>query len=387
MIPTSMNSIDPRTAIVLISTMSGLMALVLYALKRSYPSSIQGLDQWSRAMFIVVLGGAFAASRGKLPEVFTTAVPNFLLCWGVYGQYAGSQRFFGERPRPLPWLAFIVAVVFATMWFTWGSPNYAMRLRMITLVLGTVFGLHAWLIYRQGSLTFGRALAVGVLGFITLIQAARLITTFVFPMGNDILDPAPQHVIFIASFSISILLFSISAVLMAGDRLRTELEYLATRDSLTNALTRRYMDEACAHELARSHRNDKPLALLMMDLDHFKRVNDAHGHQAGDTVLVDFVKTVRTLLRSKDLLGRFGGEEFVVLLPETPLSDALVVAERIRAACDRPPDSRKIGCTVSIGVTTNTASSDTVDTMLARADAALYRAKAEGRNRVVVDQA
>jgi diguanylate cyclase (GGDEF)-like protein len=379
-----MNSIDPRTAIVLVSTMSGLMALVLYALKRSYPPSIQGLDQWSRAMLIVVVGGAFAASRGKLPELFTTAVPNFLLCWGVYGLYAGSQRFFGGHPRPLPWLAFISGVILATMWFTWGSPNYAVRLRMITVVFGLLFGLHAWLIYRQGALTFARTLAIGVLTFITLIQVARLITTFVFPMGNDILDPTPQHVIFIASFSFSILLLSISAVLMAGDSLRTELEHLATRDSLTNALTRRYMDEACAHELARSRRNDKPLALLMMDLDHFKRVNDTHGHQAGDTVLVDFAKTVRTLLRSKDFLGRFGGEEFVVLLPETPSSEALVVAERIRAACANPPDATQIACTVSIGITTNTDNSDTLDTLMARADAALYRAKAEGRNRVVV---
>lgn len=384
MIHTSMNAIDPRTAIVLISIMSGLMALVLYALKRSYPPSIHGLDQWSWAMFLVVLGGAFAASRGKLPEVFTTAVPNFLLCWGVYSQYAGSQRFFNVHPRPRPWLAFIGTVVFATMWFTWVSPNYAMRLRMITVVMGTVFGLHAWLIFRQGHFTFGRILAIGVLAFITLVQAARLITTFVFPMGNDILDPTPQHAIFIASFSISILLFSISAVLMAGDRLRAELELLATRDSLTNALTRRYIDEACAHELACSHRNDKPLVLLMMDLDHFKRVNDTHGHQAGDRVLVDFVKSVRTLLRSQDLLGRFGGEEFVVLLPETGLSDALIVAERIRAACDKPADSTQIGCTVSIGVSTNAASGDSVDTLLARADLALYQAKAEGRNRVVI---
>lgn len=379
-----MDTIDPRTTIVLISTMSGLMALVLYALKRSYPPSIRGLGQWSKALLFIVVGGAFAASRGKLPELFTTAVPNFLLCWGVYRLYSGSQSFFGVPPRPRPWLAFIGGVVLVTMWFTWGSPNYPVRLRMVTVVFGTLFGLHAWLIYRQGTLTFARILAIGTLAFITLIQVARLITTFVFPMGSDVLDPTPQHVIFIVSFSFSILLLSISTVLMAGDSLRVELEYLATRDSLTNALTRRYIDEACAHELARSRRNDKPLALLMMDLDHFKRVNDTHGHQAGDTVLVDFVKTVRALLRSKDLLGRFGGEEFVVLLPETPLDDAMVVAERIRAACANSPDSTKIACTVSIGVTTNLADRDTVDTLMARADAALYQAKAEGRNRVVI---
>lgn len=376
-----MNVIDPRTALVLISAMSALMALVLYALKRSYPPSIQGLGHWAQALLIVVFGGILAAARGTLPEAFTTALPNFLLTWGVYGMYAGTQRFHGVKPDTLRWLGAISAVVLATMWFTWGDPSYAARLRLITLLLAVIFARHAWFIVQQGVGTFSRRLTVGVLIYITVIQLVRLATTFFLPMGDTILSATPQHALFIASFSLSILLFSVGTVLMAGDRLRAELEQLATRDSLTNTLTRRYIDEACCIELERSNRSGQPLALLMMDLDHFKAINDTHGHQVGDRVLVEFAAKVQSRLRNKDLLGRFGGEEFVLLLPNTPREAALQVAERIRAAC--VPHENEVGCTVSIGVTLSQPQQDSLDKMLARADAALYEAKNTGRNRVV----
>ncbi len=138
------------------------------------------------------------------------------------------------------------------------------------------------------------------------------------------------------------------------------------------------MNEAVAQELERSRRQGRDLSLLAMDLDHFKSINDTYGHQAGDRVLIEFVADVKTLLRRHDQLGRFGGEEFVVLLPETNPDTALAIAERIRVMMA----TRKSGCTVSIGVTSRLNDSDTVDALLARADAAMYRAKSNGRNRV-----
>jgi diguanylate cyclase (GGDEF)-like protein len=122
------------------------------------------------------------------------------------------------------------------------------------------------------------------------------------------------------------------------------------------------------------------MALLIMDLDQFKAINDAHGHQRGDRVLIDFVAKANGLLRRADQMARFGGEEFVALLPETTLEEAQAVAERIRAASAQP--GKEPACTVSIGVTTNHTTGDNVDSLIARADAAMYRAKAKGRNRV-----
>ncbi|MCE1191306.1 MAG: GGDEF domain-containing protein [Acidovorax sp.] len=377
-----MNVIDPRTAIVLLSAMSALMALVLYALKRSYPASIGGLGSWAQALAVIVAGGILAASRGQLPEVFTTMVPNFLLGWGVYGLYAGSQRFHGVAPDSLRWLGIVGAVVLATAWFTWGDPDYAARLRLMVALMAVVFSLHAAFIIRRGLGSFSRGLVATVLVCIAAVQVVRLASTFVWPPGNTILDASALHAFFIATFSVSVLLFSVGAVLMAGDRLRAELEQLATRDSLTNTLTRRYMDEACAAELERSRRSGQPLAFLMMDLDHFKAVNDTHGHQVGDRVLVEFAAKVQRQLRKSDLLGRFGGEEFALVLPNTSREAALQVAERIRAAC--VPQAGEVGCTVSIGLTLGQPENDTLDKLLARADAALYQAKNTGRNRVAV---
>jgi len=180
-----------------------------------------------------------------------------------------------------------------------------------------------------------------------------------------------------------IIAITVGLLMLSAERLRSEFEQLATRDSLTGALARRVLIEACEQELARCRRHRRSMALLLMDIDHFKSVNDTHGHQMGDRVLVDFVSRVSALLRRPDLLARFGGEEFVVLLPETGLEEAEAVAGRILAriaetGAGLPP------VTVSIGLTVNRPDEAQLDTLLARADRALYKAKEAGRNRVAV---
>lgn len=377
-----MSDIDPRTVLLLTGIMGGLMSLVLYALKRNYPASIKGLGDWSAALLILFVGGVLVAGRGRLPNFVSVSVSSFLLWSGQYLAYVGSQRFFGAKPRVAPWLALITGVALVQVWFTLVEPSYHMRLVLTTVVTAVLSGVHAWLVFRQGSITFARGLAVGVLMLLLAAQLMRLVTSFSmdFPTNAAFLDTSPFQLIYITSFAFSVLLFSISAVLMATDRLRIELEHLANHDSLTNALTRRHMDDACRSELERCRRHGRSMALLIMDMDHFKAVNDSHGHQAGDQALISFVARVNALLRGPDQLGRFGGEEFVALLPDTSLEEALAVAERIREACTLA--GLAPACTVSIGVTTNRKDNDTMAKLLARADAALYRAKAAGRNRV-----
>lgn len=377
-----MSVIDPRTILLLTGIMGGLMSLVLYALKRNYPASIKGLGEWSAALLLLFVGGMLVAGRGKLPNFVSISVSSFLLWCGLYLAYVGTQRFFGVRPRIGPWMTLITGLALVQVWFTLIEPSYHMRLMLTTVVTAGLSGVHAWRVAKQGSLTFSRGLAVGVLVFLLAAQVMRLVTSFTMPMAlnAEFFDTSVIQLIYITSFAFSILLFSISTVLMATDRLRIELQHLANHDSLTNALTRRRLDDACRSELERCRRHGRSMALLIMDLDHFKMVNDTFGHQAGDQTLINFVSRVNALLRGPDQLGRFGGEEFVALLPDTTLDEALLVAERIRDACvlaDQAP-----ACTVSIGVTTNRKDNDTVDTLLARADAALYRAKARGRNRI-----
>jgi len=173
------------------------------------------------------------------------------------------------------------------------------------------------------------------------------------------------------------------------ERKRTEqsLKDLASRDFLTGVSNRRHFFERAREEHARSRRYEKPLSVLMLDIDHFKRINDCYGHARGDEVLKAFCEAGRSQLREVDLLARIGGEEFAVLLPETDASGARIVAERLRqfvAGLKVGTEGAEIRWTISIGVAALVPADATIEECLKRADKALYRAKEGGRNRVEV---
>lgn len=174
----------------------------------------------------------------------------------------------------------------------------------------------------------------------------------------------------------------------------TQLERLATTDPLTGIGNRRKMTEQIGQELERARRLQHPLALLMIDIDHFKRINDSHGHEIGDRAIIAVAGTLSAAMRTIDMVSRFGGEEFVLLMPETNLPAAAIAAERLRGAVAdlalQADDGQRIALTISIGVAAAEAQGgpghqggDTPSTLLVRADKALYRAKQAGRDRVI----
>jgi len=168
------------------------------------------------------------------------------------------------------------------------------------------------------------------------------------------------------------------------------VESLAATDGLTGLFNRRYLDGALERELARADRNSSSLALLLLDIDHFKSFNDTYGHAMGDLVLKKVATTLQRCLRQADVLARFGGEEFVVLLPQVGERGAVESAERIRVALERSgihPGGPRKQLTVSIGLAMLRDHADSSEALLRAADEALYRAKDAGRNRVVVAQA
>jgi two-component system cell cycle response regulator len=166
---------------------------------------------------------------------------------------------------------------------------------------------------------------------------------------------------------------------------------LAVTDELTGLYNRRYFERHLAIMLSKAREQDRDMAVMLIDMDFFKAVNDNHGHDIGDAVLREFALRLRRNIRGVDLACRFGGEEFVVLMPDTDYRQAQGVAERVRmAVAERLFDvgrNRGLSVTVSVGVALNERPDDTPDALLKRADIALYRAKREGRNRVVFDAA
>ncbi|MSO75779.1 MAG: diguanylate cyclase [Alphaproteobacteria bacterium] len=174
----------------------------------------------------------------------------------------------------------------------------------------------------------------------------------------------------------------------AAKTLEEKLTRMATRDELTGLYNRRHFKDVVEREIDRAERYGHSLALLSLDIDHFKRVNDDHGHESGDRALVEFSHACAAALRATDTLARVGGEEFAALLPETPIDGAVWLAERLRATIAEMTiehRQRRFAVTVSIGVTAYAGSGDNLSGMLRRADQALYRAKAEGRNRLNVE--
>jgi len=162
---------------------------------------------------------------------------------------------------------------------------------------------------------------------------------------------------------------------------------MSIRDELTGLYNRRYFNEAIEREIARAVKHKTGLSLCMIDLDHFKETNDQFGHSAGDKVLVEFAKTINTCLRRNDLCCRYGGEEFILILPGTDIEKAYAVCERIRLTTKRRPivdDFNRITITVSIGIV-NFDSKElcSPSLLITLADKALYKAKATGRDRVV----
>lgn len=174
----------------------------------------------------------------------------------------------------------------------------------------------------------------------------------------------------------------------ARKRLEETLARLATTDHLTGLANRRHFLEHMVVAMARHRRHGHPTALLMVDLDHFKHINDGHGHASGDAVLRQFAETMRRVVRNIDSVGRLGGEEFAILLPDTDLDGALDLAQRLRGEVARAPvmaDGSEIRYTLSAGITLFRAEDRDTDAILARADRALYRAKQAGRDRVEVE--
>ena len=168
-------------------------------------------------------------------------------------------------------------------------------------------------------------------------------------------------------------------------RMLKELEALARTDCLTRIWNRRYFFELGQREVARARRNGSPLTLIFFDVDHFKRINDTHGHDAGDSVLKEIAVLVREHLRQLDIFGRMGGEEFAVLLPETDLDRAEQVAEKLRQAIahhDVVLGQTRINCTASFGLALFENESEGLDCLLCAADQAMYSAKSNGRNSI-----
>lgn len=380
--------IDPRSVILLAGIMGIVMAVVVFFMRRSYPSSIRGLREWAWAPLVAFASTMLFSARSVLPDLMTVVLANMVLFQACILYYSGSQQFLLGHSRTGGWTLVNLAMGAVLAWFTLVRPDYEARLLVVTLLVTLLFLNHAGLYVRHRGRVFGMGLMTGLLLLQALVAGLRFVSAVFGLAGSDLMEATWIQSLYITMYSLTVLLLSIAAILMATDRVHTEFEFLASRDPLTGVLNRRALLDACEAEAKRLPRaGGRSMALLMIDVDHFKRINDRFGHQQGDAVLREAVQRMQQATGEAGVLGRYGGEEFALLLPGVDAQAALDQADRLRHAVAAPfePGSplQPVGpVSVSIGVASVSAQTS-VDALFASADAALYRAKAQGRDRVV----
>ncbi|OCS46261.1 GGDEF domain-containing protein [Ralstonia pickettii] len=382
--------LDPGVAIATSALMSFVLLGLLGSLLRA---GKPGIAEWFGANLAVVLALPLILLRGNIPDSLSVVVANVVLALGGAAYYAGCARFLGRRPQWPILLAGVAAVGVAVIYWRYAVDSIPMRVFATTLFSAAFCTGLVWMLLRHspaGRPTYPyrvTAVIAFVFGACQLVRGIYFLT----------LDAASSPSMFATAGSVLLLvvaaaimpILSMSAMLMVHDALLADARDAANRDFLTGALSRQGFEALARRHVGRVQRHAGPLALLILDLDHFKRINDTLGHAAGDAVLRAFVQMAQAQLRPTDVLGRIGGEEFALLLPDTDSSSAMHLAERLRkAAAAHVVTAGAQSCSYSIsGGVAAWHPGESFDRLSARADRALYDAKHQGRNRICVADA
>lgn len=345
------------------------------------------LRSWSLGCWALLLGFGGLAIRPLIPVWLSVIAGNGLICLGLVLYCHATHQFLTQSKLPRWMVVALVLTLVATV-ATLGWPLHQ-RTAVLSLCYVVLMWPSVWLIVRRGwqAETSLRTVAV-TMALAMLALLLRAGHAWTHPQDyTDILQASlGQGLTFLVAF-ISLLGAGFGFVLAVFERVTSQLEELATHDGLTNCLNRSTTDAMLVHELQRGRRLGAPLAFVLLDLDHFKLVNDRHGHRTGDAALRMFASTVREKLRESDVLGRTGGEEFGLILPGTDLPGAQRLVERIRLAVEAMPvrdeEGQPVRVTLSAGVAVALSDDDvSPEHLYGRADKALYAAKRGGRNRI-----
>lgn len=358
-----------------------VVLVYLWSVQRSYPPA----KDWAVGSLMFAIGLFLFALRTQASVVLTEIVSNLFLLPGLMLFNFGIVKATGRTPPMKSGLAFCLVAIAFIAWFVLVSPNYPAGVVTHNLVFLTLYlyTAYACLVAKtaKGNHTFR---IVGLLCIALALACFWRVVGGVFGLTFSF-SPTLPRLFWVATSLVSFPMITVLLTLHTSQRLQEEIHAQARRDTLTDAFNRRAFTEFADKEWSRSVRNDYPLSMLTVDIDHFKNFNDQYGHQTGDAALVQVSRVAQSALRASDIWCRYGGEEFVALLPNTTLSQAMAIAERLRQSVERTTivSARgSLSVSVSIGVAERSSYHSSIEEVLAISDAALYKAKAAGRNRV-----
>ena len=378
--------LDTRSLVIASVLVAGLLGAIVLYFARRQPGA-RALNLWGAAALVLAAGLAALALRGMIPDFLSIVVANTLVIVATTLAYRSLLAFRNRHAAdPLGWLlvaaAFAGLILLSEVW-----PDLRARIVMLSALL-------AFLLARGALVLHGNVAPDCRVSFgftrVTLWAAAAAMLVRAIAVASqssaEFMAPNLVHAGTFLGFMAVITAATLGVLWMQIQVLHGDLTRLATQDSLTGTLNRRAFLAEFEREASRSARHPGVFSLAIFDLDRFKAVNDRHGHPAGDQVLRTVADTLRATTRKHDVLGRYGGEEFALLMPSTDKVIAALVAERIRLAVEEkgvPMGAGEVRITLSGGLATSGVDGEDWDTLLNAADNALYVAKKSGRNRIV----
>jgi diguanylate cyclase (GGDEF)-like protein len=380
--------LDIRTMMVMTALQSLLLAGLL-ALVSMHVENMRGVRAWALSELAIGVSLGLAYTQLTPGNSWIVVVGAGVLVLGLNFQLIGNLAFCKRAVR-WHWmglstgLAVILNIIFVVLY-----PDIPHRVICNSLILAALSMANAYVLFRHDEPPIRAALwfTGGGFGLLSSLLILRAAYVAIFPAhdyglyAQIAINPATFFVVCVVQ-----LILVIGFVLMMHYRIAHDLKTLAARDGLTGALNRRRLEEEFEHLRALYLRGGGSLAVMMIDVDHFKAINDQYGHLVGDEVLRRLAALTESTIRKQDYFARYGGEEFCILMPATTEQDALLIAERLRQSyAEMPMDGGDAPwfSTISIGVADATLAGFEFDTLIAAADSAMYAAKMRGRNRVV----
>ncbi|WP_343736875.1 GGDEF domain-containing protein [Achromobacter sp.] len=363
-------------------------ALALPLLLPFHVRGVEGVPAFMAANALAVLSLLAYASAEMIPPAAYVMVSNAAWACSAALVYIGVRQFFGMHPHILRTALLCSLCTFGFALLLYRSDSLVWRMVLYSVYTCVLMAATGAVIFRQRR----RIKTKGVVLYLLLaffgVVALHALRGYVYGAGVEtpvsLLQPSAWSLFFIVCGSVTVPGLFLALLFMIQTSQAEKMQAALTFDSLTQAYSRRSIMDELEHELLRCERTGGKLAVLVLDIDHFKSINDRYGHAGGDTALRHFARVVQNAVRSSDRFGRLGGEEFVLLMYDCDPASALVQAQRV---CDALRDMPLYlqGLEVQLATSGGLASyqpGDSADVILARADVALYRAKEQGRDRV-----
>lgn len=362
-----------------------LCFLVFLALLAAGSENVRGMRAMLASALLGLVGNLLYAFGRELPPLLAYEVANMAYAGAGAALAAGYRQLTGLPPRIGPLALLVGAAGLAIALFHYRFDSFAARSAVASLFQAAVCADIARSVLAQRAGPVLHKVQRFVLAMCGLVAAGHAVRMAWLLLAAEppasLLQPSSASLAILTAAALALPALALGGLLTMQRYIVHQAEYIANHDHLTGAWSRKAFFELAERELARSRRNGQPLALMLIDLDHFKQINDSCGHEAGDVALQLVAERARASLRAADCMARLGGDEFAVLLPETSLAQACTVGEKLQAEL-RIPAAGQARLTLSIGVTA-TQLDEPFKATLARADAALYAAKSAGRDQVI----